>query len=202
MWRRKHSSSRPRDIEDSSPYCAIVFGQIDGANWAEALTGIGTVLIAGGLIFAAYQVRESRKSRHADLAVEISRMWEDKRLVDCRMKVAKLSGSDALHDLYLARYKAKDPEVFVLQREPYFFEDLGTLLKMKSISLRWIDETLGGLTIERWNLWEPTVDRIRRGIDGPEWPRAYENFELLVRKLKKRRSGRRFLHWRITTNRS
>jgi len=179
-----------------------MIGLIDGASWAEGLTGIGTMLIAVGLIFAAYQVREARRSRHADLAVEISRMWEDKRLVECRKKISKLSGSDEIHDRYLAKYKAKDAEVYVLQRELYFFEDLGTLIKMKSISLRWIDETLGGVTIERWNLWEPTVARIRRGIDGPEWPRAYENFEFLVRKLQKRRSGRRFLHWRITTNRS
>ena len=166
-------------------------GLIDGANWAEAVTGIGTVVIAAGLVFAGFQVRESRRSRHADLAVDVSERWDHEYLVTVRALLTDLTPEE-LRTLYLDLYKSRDPEVYILQREPNFFEDLGVLQKLRCISLEWIDETLGGLTVERWRLWSPTIETLRSGISGPEWPRAYSNFERLARKLKKRRSGRRF----------
>ncbi len=62
----------------------IVGTYLWGANWAEILTGMGTVGVAFGLIFAAVQVRDSRMERSREIAEDLITKWDSKDMVLAR----------------------------------------------------------------------------------------------------------------------
>ena len=145
---------------------------ITAVNWAE-VTAIATSILALGLVggfvaavFAAQQVREARRSREAQTAVEFFRRWNEEALVESRRLVGRFKSADELRDAFCA-YAADDaPEAYVLYRELDYFEQ--ELIKLM----------LGRALIERWEMWRPAIHE----AFGPG---AYPLFEGLVGKLRR-----------------
>jgi pimeloyl-ACP methyl ester carboxylesterase len=107
-----------------------------GANWAEILTGFGTLVIGLGAFAAAYgamaaarQLRESEKARHIALAVEMSRRWDSPALVTLRRSLRGITPSAFLQRYETAR-QANSQDFYNLQLLANFFEDLGALVKV------------------------------------------------------------------------
>src|SRR5690242_13346910 len=96
-------------------------------GWAE-VTAMATAVLAVGLlggiaaaVFTAQQVRETRKSREAQMAAEFFRRWNEDALVETRRMVGRFKSPEELRDA-LVRYVAADaPEAYVLYREPDYF---------------------------------------------------------------------------------
>ncbi len=153
-------------------------------NWGE-VTAIATSVLAIGLIggfiaaaFAAQQVREARRSREAQMAAEFFRRWNDDALVEARRLVARFGSSDELRDAFAVYVAADAPEAYVLYRELDFFEQLAALESIGAFDLELIKLLLGRTLVERWELWEPAIDRAHgRGV--------YPLFERLAGKLRR-----------------
>ena len=133
-------------------------------NWA-AVTAIATCILAIGLlggfaaaVFAAQQARETRRTREAQMAAEFFRRWNDDQLVEARRLVARFKSADDLRDAFAAYVAADAPEAHVLYRELDYFEQLAALERLGAVHLDLIDALLGARLVDRWDLWQPSVD--------------------------------------------
>jgi hypothetical protein len=154
-------------------------------DWS-AVTAIATSILAIGLLggfaaamFTAQQVRETRRSREAQVAVEFFRRWDEDSLIEARRLVARFKSPEELRDAFAAYVAAGDPEAYVLYRELDFFEQLAALESVGAIDLELISRMLGRTLIERWEMWRPA-------IHAAHGPGVYPMYESLVVKLKQK----------------
>jgi hypothetical protein len=153
-------------------------------NWAEQVTAIATAVSAlgllsaiGAVVFAARQAREARVGRQAATAVEFIRRWNEDSLVEARHLVAQFQTPQALRDAMKRFIAENSVQAYVLYRELDYFEQLGALEKHGGVDFEMIRTLLGHRLIDRWELWQPTIDVI-----GGE--QAYPMFARLVTEMR------------------
>jgi len=154
-------------------------------NWAEQVTAIATVVLAvgaagavGAAIVAGQQLREARIGRQAEVASEFFQRWSDDAMVQTRRLVASYGSPDALRDGLLRHLAANDMEAYVLFREPDYFEQLAALEERGAIEFELIRSLLGHRLLDRWQLWEPSIN----ALGGPG---VYPLFARLVLKMER-----------------
>src|SRR3954451_24311765 len=139
-------------------------------NWAEQLTAIGTAVLALSVlgagvaaIFAGQQVREARRSRQAQTAVEVFRRWNEDALTETRRLVSGFGGPDELATAFSGYVASNAPEAYVLYRELDYFEQLAALERIGAIDAEMIELLVGRSLPERWDMWEPAL-RATHGV--------------------------------------
>jgi hypothetical protein len=152
-------------------------------NWAEQVTAIFTAIGSIGLlstlglaIFAGRQVREAQQARHAQIAAEFLRRWDEHELVDTRRLVARFDTGEQLAAAFQEYIRTNAAEAYMLYRELDYFEQLGALERVGAFHFDLIKLLLGQRLIDRWNLWKPSID----AIGGDD---VYPMFAALVRKV-------------------
>ena len=157
-------------------------------NWAEQVTAVATAVGALGLLgaiaaalFAGQQVREERRTRQAHMAADFFRRWDEDALVETRRLAAQFKDPGDLAAAFERYVEANSPEAYVLYRELDFFEQLAALERQRAIDFELIELILGRILLERWEMWQPSIDSL-----GREQP--YPNFEALVNKMRAARS--------------
>ena len=153
-------------------------------NWAEQVTAIATAVSAlgllsaiGAVIFASQQAREARIGRQAEMAVDFFRRWNEGPMVETRRLVAEYETGEALRDAMLVFIAENSAEAYILYRELDYFEQLGALEKHGGFDFELIRTLLGPRLIERWEMWQPSINAM-----GPSG--AYPMFERLVTKMR------------------
>ena len=153
-------------------------------NWAEQVTAIATAVGAiglvsaiGAVIFAGRQAREARIGRQAEMAVEFFRRWNEGPMVETRRLVAQFETGEALRDALTRFIAVNSPEAYVLYRELDYFEQLGALEKHGGFDFELIRTLLGPRLIDRWEMWQPSIDALGGSA-------AYPMFERLVTKMR------------------
>ena len=153
-------------------------------NWAEQVTAIATAVSAlallsaiGAVIFAARQARETRIGRQAETAVEFFRRWNESSLEETRRLVAQFETNEALRDAMVRFIGENSQSAYVLYRELDYFEQLGALEKHGGFDFELINSLLGQRLIDRWEMWQPTIEV----IGGRS---AYPMFDHLVAKVR------------------
>jgi hypothetical protein len=153
-------------------------------NWAEQVTAISTAIGSIGLlstlglaIFAGLQVRESQRARHAQIAAEFLRRWDEDDLVEARQLVAQFETGEELAAVFQEYIRTNSRSAYVLYRELDYFEQLGALEKVGAFHFDLITLLQGQRLIDRWKLWKPSID----AMGGDE---TYPLFAALVAKVE------------------
>jgi hypothetical protein len=153
-------------------------------NWAEQVTAIATAIGAigllsaiGAVIFASRQAQEARIGRQAETAIEFFRPWSEDPMVETRRLVARFETAEALRHAMLGFIAENSAEAYVLYRELDYFEQLGALERHSGFDFELIKSLLGRRLVDRWEMWQPTIDAIGGSA-------AYPNFERLVTKMR------------------
>ena len=153
-------------------------------DWAEQVTAIATAVNAigllsaiGAVIFAGRQAREARMSRTAEMAVEFFRRWSESPMVETRRLVAQFETPAALRDALRVFMAENSAEAYVLFRELDYFEQLGALESHGAFDFELIRTMLGHRLIDRWEMWQPSIDVIGGSA-------AYPMFAQLVAKMR------------------
>ncbi len=153
-------------------------------NWAEQVTAVATAVSAVGLlsaigavIFAGVQTREARIGRQAEMAAEFFRRWSEGPLVETRRLVAEFETRGALRDALMRFIAENSIEAYVLYRELDYFEQLGALEAHGGFDFELIKTLLGRRLIDRWEMWQPSID----AIGGTA---VYPMFDRLVTKIR------------------
>jgi hypothetical protein len=154
-------------------------------NWAEQVTAIFTAIGSIGLlstlglaIFAGLQVRESQRARHAQIAAEFLRRWDEDDLVETRRLVAQFASGGELAAAFEEYIRTNAASAYVLYRELDYFEQLGALEQVGAFHFDLITLLLGRRLVERWQLWKPSIDAM--GGDA-----VYPMFAALVAKTER-----------------
>jgi hypothetical protein len=152
-------------------------------NWAEIVTAISTAVGAIGLVsaigaamFAAKQVRELERSRHASMAAEFLRRWEDSDLVEARHLVGQYRTPEELAAALHGFMGSNSMQAYVLYRELDYFEQLAALEHIGAFDFELIRLLLGHRLIDRWEMWKPSIDAMGEN--------AYPMFGALVRRMR------------------
>jgi len=153
-------------------------------NWAEEVTAIFTAIGSIGLlstlglaIFAGQQVRESQRARHAQVAAEFLRRWDEEDLVETRRLVAQFETPHALADAFLEYIATNSRSAYVLYRELDYFEQLSALESVGALDFDLINVLLDPRLVDRWRMWKPSID----AIGGDE---VYPMFAALAAKVE------------------
>jgi hypothetical protein len=92
-------------------------------NWAEQVTALATAVGSIGLlstlglaIFAGRQVQEAQHARHAQLAADFLRRWDEPELVETRRLVAELLEEVQLAEQHVRRHRVRREEVVERRR--------------------------------------------------------------------------------------
>jgi len=154
-------------------------------NWAEEVTAVATALGSVGLLstvglvlLGGRQVRETERARHAQLAADFLRRWDEDNLVETRRLVAQYESREALASAFREFIATNSVSAYVLYRELDFFEQLGALESIGAFDFDLIQTLVGRLLVERFDLWEPSIAAM--GDD------RYPNFAALAAKLRRR----------------
>jgi hypothetical protein len=153
-------------------------------NWAEQVTAIATAVSAigllsaiGAVIFAGQQAREARSGRQAEMAVEFFRRWSEGPMLETRRLVAQFETPEALRDALTVFVAENSAEAYILFRELDYFEQLGALERHGGFDFELIRALLGRRLIDRWEMWQPSIDAIGGST-------AYPMFARLVSKMR------------------
>lgn len=153
-------------------------------NWAEQVTAIATAVSAigllsaiGAVIFAGQQAREARIGRQAEMAVAFFQRWNEEPMVEARRLVAEFETPEALRDAMTRFIQQNSAEAYVLYRELDYFEQLGALEEHGGFDFELIRMLLGRRLIDRWEMWQPTIEAIGGNA-------TYPKFNRLVTKMR------------------
>jgi hypothetical protein len=153
-------------------------------NWAEQVTAIATAVSAlgllsaiGAVVFAGQQAREARISRQAEMAAEFFRRWSESPMVETRRLVAQFETPEALRDAMMRFIAENSAEAYVLYRELDYFEQLGALEEHGGFDFELIRTLLGRRLVDRWEMWQPSIDAIGGSA-------TYPMFERLAAKMR------------------
>jgi hypothetical protein len=154
-------------------------------NWAEQVVAIATAVLAlsvfgavAAAVFGAQQVRESRRTRQAQMAAEFFRRWNEESLVEARRLIARFATSEELASAY-RRYVAENaPEAYVLYRELDYFEQLAALERSGGIDFELIKWLIGRTLVERWEIWSPAL----RDVHGEDVYPLYRDLATRMRR--------------------
>jgi hypothetical protein len=151
-------------------------------NWAEQVTAIATAVGAVGLlstvglaVAAGRQVREARHATQSQITADFVRRWDEDGLVEARRLAARYKTKEELSAAFQRFIDANAPDAFVLFRELDYFEQLGALEQVGAINFDVLRLLLGPRLIDRWDMWEPSIDAM---------PGDYPMFRALVDKMR------------------
>jgi hypothetical protein len=147
-------------------------------NWAEQVTAIATAVSAlgllsaiGAVIFAGRQAREARIGRQAETAVEFIRRWNDAPLEETRRLIAQFDSPAELRDAMTRFIAESSVQAFILYRELDYFEQLGALEVHGGADFELIRTLLGHRLIDRWEMWQPSIEAIGGSATYPMFAR-------------------------------
>jgi len=182
-----------------------------GPNWAEIVTGVGTIIIAAGVFFTGWQVWDSRKARTTEIARLLAERWESPELVKARKLIEGTvppNADEAAHLRAVEQLKenvkaAKDgteadpgpsDHFYLYTHFINFFEQLGVSFKKNRHGTRVVDELLGSTVTDWWATWKQVIPHV-----WGERSRVGENFGLLADAIARRRRPRASLWSRLGT---
>jgi hypothetical protein len=135
-----------------------------GANWAEILTGVGSILIAAGIGVAAVQVRETRLERSREIAKDLMSHWDSREMVLARDLVSAngaqqhpqnaTAAAMALADAVRRSTDRSTLDLYHYQRFFNFFEQIAQTALHDETTYRVAKELMGTRIEKTWQTWQ------------------------------------------------
>jgi hypothetical protein len=164
------------------------------------LTGLATMGLAIGVVFAWSALRDARKTRHAQLLAVFSERFDDDSMNESAklgrafgpaslvQLSEKLYGSDAQHPpdpADVEAWKANIDDWFSVTKWPNLLETIGVMVHAGALPRALIYRMWGGPIIDAWRRdWEKAVVAHRGHMDDAN---IYRYFEWLAEQMEKER---------------
>ena len=95
------------------------------------------------------------------------RRWDEDALVETRRLVAQFATPEELSSAFQRFIAANSAEAYILYRELDYFEQLAALEHLGHFDFELIKLLLGQTLIDRWDLWNPSIDCDERSESLP-----------------------------------
>ncbi|HWE67647.1 MAG TPA: hypothetical protein VG298_13490 [Acidimicrobiales bacterium] len=163
-----------------------MLGLVDGANWAEIFTGIGTVVVATSVIFAGIQLRDGRKARTAEIVRELAQRWESTEMVLCRKLISTHGtgdqSTDSLKNAVETALQSGSDDYYRYTQYLNFFEQIGLSFTDDAVGFKVVSKMFKGTIEANWKSWRIVIPHVWGTGSG-----VGENFRLLAAKIERRR---------------
>lgn len=177
---------------------------LDANQWlAIWLTGVGTAILAVGVVVALIGLWDARKTRDGELVTQLGARWSDEAMTESRMAYSGHgpSGTIALLERVFdppagQAVTQTDLETFyLLTRWPTFIETIGVLHDHGAISTDIVYEMWGAGITAAWKVWEEPVERLKDIEKG--YPETYSHFKSLSERMEREVKKRARKWWRL-----
>jgi hypothetical protein len=174
----------------------------EGPDWAAITTAVATAVTAIILgltaLFIGRQLADARRTRHAQLLIDLSRRWDEPLIADSELASARFSPAEKV-DLAKRAYAAAPSQTDVenwglLLVIPNLCETLGVLEAEGAISLPTISRMWGTAIQGIWRHWEQPIDQVRETTKAP---RAYVELQRLAGELENYKPTTRLARVRV-----
>jgi hypothetical protein len=162
---------------------------VQDGGWQQTAIAIGTCVAALGFVAAAvgtflawFGIKENSKGRHAQLAIDFGKRWDNRHMANVR-QITEDFDPGHLRAYYQVKLDTGGVALAQLEAFANFFEDLGVLNKLAIIDIVWIDETLGAAVRDYWDMWAVAAFDLRTRNR-----KVYQNWEALAEKIRERRT--------------
>jgi signal transduction histidine kinase len=179
-----------------------------GPDWASITTAVATaataLILLATAVFVGRQLRDARRTRHAQLATELSRRWDDAAFVESQSLSVRYSAEE-LVELMNKVYETKSAtdeerdELRKLESIPNFWETIGVLQAEGALSLSMVERMWGEALLADWAAWESAVKRLRAVRNIPTVYLYFERTAIAVLALQREQRLLRRLVARVGT---
>ena len=146
-----------------------------GADWAEILIAAGTFGIASGVVFAAKQLGDTRRTRTVEIARLLAETWDSDELVEARRLVRSHATSESLQLAVESAAHLGTKDYYEYTRMLNFFEQVGVSFNENREALIIVNNMIGTAIISAWATWMPVIEHV-----WPDQPTIGENFRTLA----------------------
>ena len=94
------------------------------------------------------------------MAADFFRRWNEAPLEETRRLINTFETREALRDAFVRYIDENSVDAFVLYRELDYYEQLGALEQHGGFDFEMVRLLLGQRLIDRWELWEPSIDAL------------------------------------------
>jgi hypothetical protein len=151
---------------------------VDGTptHWVGIFTSVGAIVAGAGVFFVWESVSETAKTRHATLAADVSRRWDEKDMRDSRelirLKVAEQGrlAKDFVAGNEVNATAEQLAEYTCLQVVPNYLEDVVILLNLGALDQTFVEDSLGAILRDQWGMWREAADAWRKRAGRDPWP--------------------------------
>jgi hypothetical protein len=164
-----------------------------GLNWTDKMTAITSLVLTVAALAALASLGAARRSRHAQIILDISRRWDEPLATESR----DIESGYLPKDLLTLMEEFYEPPAWrpPQQRADHVrrvFKLLASLNLMETIAVLYLDDAISGETIFRmWGAsivgthdrWRAPIDLMR---DREKRKGIYRNFELLADDMRER----------------
>jgi hypothetical protein len=156
----------------------------DAATWAAVVLAAFTGVIATGVVFAWIQLRDSHRTRDAEIVQHLMGQWDSPRMIEARRLIASYRGPSAVEHMtadFIGARSRQTGDYFLFTYHLNFWEQVGIAYGDNRDTLRLIDTIFGDELWRAWANWQPV-------LVGAYGPRAFvgSKFEATFGKLQKR----------------
>ena len=102
-------------------------------------------------------------------------------MVATRRLVASYDTPEALRNAFVRHMDANDTEAYIMLRELDYFEQLGALEEHGGFSFSMIQSLLGPRLVDRYKLWQPTIETMGGAATYPLFDRLARKMETALR---------------------
>lgn len=131
-----------------------------GAPWPDTVTAIFTVILTAGVGLAWLQLRDTRRTRDADIVQQLMALWDSLRMIEARKLIATYADAQGVRrmadDFKRARTNQSD-EYFLFTYHLNFWEVAGQAFGNNRRSLKLVSYLFGDLLWYAWITWEAVL---------------------------------------------
>jgi hypothetical protein len=173
---------------------------VGGSGWPDWITAIATVfaaifaaatavLILISAILARQALRDSRRTRHGQLIIELTTQWRETFCPELLELYGHL-GADGITRLVRSLYgpgrKMPTPtqlrQFSTLMRAPDLIEMIGILVEERALGINVVQNAWGLEISKQWTMWKSATRILRRAGGTP----TFEHFEWLAKEMRRR----------------
>jgi hypothetical protein len=153
-----------------------------GTDWAAWVTAVATTALAAGVLYAKDAVDDAKKTRHAQLVLEIDKLWNAAAMVEAGKLYGRYSDEklaqlvDRMFDRYAEAATPEEVEDYeALAALANLIETTGAIMADGGLTEGVIYDVWGGPIAEVWTAWEKALPRMREHLGEPDLFRHFED---------------------------
>lgn len=137
-----------------------MFAHWNATTWALVATAAFTGIVALGVAFAWVQLLDTRRTRDAEIVLQLMEQWDSPRMIEARRLVASYAGPDSVKRMADDYRKSRASQIgayFLFTYHLNFWEQVGQAFGKNRRALKIIWVMFGDNFTHAWITWDAVI---------------------------------------------